>query len=423
MKTKNSTILSIISSLVIVFGVTSMASAQTSGVLEIEHSTINPDAGTILVEMNQSSDDYAIFRFELFNDSNERIEAGDLNIEINTQGTNTRRVIDEAVISIGDFEYAATRSKKVNADTYSYKFNQAINLSPDQRKTVSLILSFNPGEDYKNPQFIKASVKAADISLSEDILINGSATSAQHELHTPGVFLESFTTQINSVVEDGDNNDYIEAVVEMTLGAFESDVYLDKKLINRALNFGFTNQVMWEEAFGEMTIVSTEGGIIDGDNYVIMEGENETFTVTAKFVPEFNGFYRLENELIKFRFDGDSDERFALKTPDLKTGYVSIDDRLVEVNNTPIANPDKYEVSAGDDSVYDLVTNDVDEDGDELRITSVTSSTKDIKVALRRDNTVRISVLPRTVAGRYDLSYVIWDGQDFDFGTVTMVVN
>ena len=284
--------------------------------VEITPSSNNPDAAYIEINESGSSDDYMIFAFDLENESDSDVDLAYLEIDINTDGTNPRNVVNRVSILINDSEYSPKKATQLNADTVRVRFETAEVLPANTEVEVELVTIFEPQlNNYTRGQEIYAEIDSSGVGVS-DIEIEGSAESEIHILITDGPIMTDY--EFGATVNPGDNTpDQAVFSVEVGLTAVGDDVYV----------FGLFERV--KDLYGNyfepeiMSFYSTAERVDQG--YLIEEGHTEHFVVVFTYTPEESGFYSGLVQSVKYRVGDYNSESRAYEIDGVKTDNVYLE--------------------------------------------------------------------------------------------------
>jgi hypothetical protein len=303
--------------------------------LIVKSSSEDPDATTLAVEDNETSDWLTVFAFDLdTDDSTNDIEVTSLPVNLTVSSGTLATFVNDIKLVVDGNEF-----DDYTSDTAGYTFDidsDELVIEAGERATVEVMVEFKQLALGNEGVTITGSVSSASSSEIEaegadDLTgsqLSGSATGEAHTLRTTGVIGEANTDSATATTVDGSGNDYGTFVVKFDITAFEQDAYLST---NVATSISYQMEDNTGAAVGTGTNTPTLGSTADqsGGFYVVNEGETETFTLTVTHDPATtNVARRLQLLSVAFRDSASTPNQTWNATPaqDYETEYLTIVD-------------------------------------------------------------------------------------------------
>ncbi|MEJ0053596.1 MAG: peptidoglycan-binding protein [bacterium] len=279
--------------------------AEENGDLSIRESDENPDATTLKVENDQSSDAYDVFAWDVRNKDNADTLITDFTITVATSSDlfNTADVSDiirKATVSDGDDEYDGD----INDDgTIDFDDIEA-QVDGDSTKTFTLSVEFASDSGYASdlPNTITfaidhSSVEAEGVESGDEVEstdISGSATSEDHMVSETGFDVAPKSTS-QSVTASTDNSDaYGTFIIKFDVTADEDDpIFIGKTAASSTLGNDtagavydiIKNGATTSVAFDSKTATLSSTAHTKNGNFKVDAGATETFTLTVTLDP------------------------------------------------------------------------------------------------------------------------------------------
>ncbi|MES2668401.1 MAG: peptidoglycan-binding protein [Patescibacteria group bacterium] len=284
--------------------------------LSVRRSSDDPDATTLEVEEDETSDWYKIFVFELDSDEDsDDIEVNDIGVSLETLGvaggitdvTTETTVINDLMLKIDgeefdDFDTSATSTRTL------YTFDtedEDLMVAGGESTAVEVWAEFSGSDNYEEGQTVDARVDgfAVDAEGEDDIDVDGSATGDTHTLRSMGVDVDPTDSSATTEEVDGADNDTAEFELVVDIEAFEQDVFVPK---NAALAFTYAIEDGNGNVISSSTATSSaiaSDADEDGAYYVVDEGSTEEFRLSVNFNPlagDEGKFFRLQVLTIRY---------------------------------------------------------------------------------------------------------------------------
>jgi hypothetical protein len=276
--------------------------------LKVSTSNEDPESDTFKVEEDAKSDWYTVFAFDLEAEESD-IELDTVQVVLETSATTTD-MIDDLILEIDgdefdDWSYVGTTTGSTTI-AVEFDINGDATIDADSEVTVVLKSKFKAangaGYSTSTTNTIKAKVvnDAIEGEGADDVVSDGAATGAQHNLAVAGIivaesgFDDNTGTSANN--DAGTSRDY---EFSFTVTAFEEDFYVATSSI-----------VIFTEGAGTVaTSTFTVDSTGDEDNsgvFTIEEGQTETFTVIVTISDvSTSGQYRVGLDSVDYTENSD----------------------------------------------------------------------------------------------------------------------
>ncbi len=309
--------------------------------LTVKSSSEDPDATTLQLEDDETSEFMTIFAFELdASDSDGDVEVSGLTVDVDatedgTTATSTIFLINDAQLVIDGETYDDVTITNGTTGNYLFDFEDEVVIDAEGSVTVEFQVEFEALDADFEGATVQASVDGGDVDAEggDDITVEGSSTGDEHTLRTEGAILE--VTEMSETIKentDGSTTDD-EGVfeIEFEVTAFENDLYIDDTATrgtaesNTGLNFQLLVGGTATTAGTAVATVDSDAEL-DGARYLVSEGETETFTLTVEFDPNITGSYKLQLYSVNFNdTNADADtQQLALPEEDYETDSLTI---------------------------------------------------------------------------------------------------
>jgi hypothetical protein len=311
--------------------------------LVVRSSSEDPDATTLELDDSDRSDWITIFAYRLdTDDSTNDITVNELPVAITMSSSSASTYVNDMQLVIDGETYddyaTGTASER---QVYTFDTDGDLVIEAGEEVTVEVQVEFNALELGSEGVTIYATSSASgyDAEGADDLessQLEGSATGETHTLRTSGVTLSAGdSTEEEEINSDTDTTDD-EGVftLEFDVTAFDEDIYVNKTAGYSSSTSAGTSGVHYviTDGSGTQTGTTTPSGSLsstadsEGSQYVVREGETETFTLTVVYNPGTSGFYGVQ--LFSFNFNDaasnpDTYQR-ALPAADYETDALNI---------------------------------------------------------------------------------------------------
>lgn len=296
--------------------------------LNINSSSDDPDESIIEVEDDDQSDEYGVFAFDMEAEEND-IELDKANVEVDLgnmsylstdhSGNNSYEgwyddIVSDAYLEIDgeqfDVDSEDVTSLDANSDTsgttsLSFDIDGDYTIDADDEATAMLFLEFNGTDDYNQDVTVQASIaNDGDIEGegADDVDSDGTVTGDEHTLLSSGLYSDSAADINTSSTEDN-----IQYEFDVDLTAFEDNAYLSatSSVSGGSLDadnpFGFT--ISSDNGTTTTYDVVSTADTNNSNNFVINEGDTETFTITVFYNADDKSGHRMTLDTVDFNTD------------------------------------------------------------------------------------------------------------------------
>lgn len=301
--------------------------------LEVSASPDSPDASTILVEAGNESDQYTVQIVTISETAGVDVEIDTVSFETGIGGTSAGAdvVIDSAIL-----EYDGDQVE-IAVPSSGFLVFEDLGLYLDANSEVDLELQmiFEAQEDYGNGVIVQSffnSIDSAEDANSNVLTYeNMGTTYVSGEIHTlmaSGAIVELITSDTEA------SSDNMAATFEFTfeVTAVGNDVYIPNRAgtENTGTGFFFRNAETGSMS-GSLSFLVDTTADEDGGEYVVSEGDTETFTIIVDFTPTYTGVYSLEMYELRYRIGNNS----SIETNSL-SGFESPAAELLSASDYPL---------------------------------------------------------------------------------------
>lgn len=296
----------------------------------VKSSPEDPDATTIQVEEDESSDFTTIFAFDLdSDDSTNDLDLNELSVVVVTPTDVVNQVVGDIQLLVDGevFDDVTWTTPATATATAAFDIDGEYTIEAGERVTVEVQVEFKQltgNFDEGDTIFASTTSDTIDAEGADDLAagqLDGSATGETHTLRSAGLVVE--TTDVSEslkINDDGAADDEGVFEIEFDVTAFESDVYIDNNALrglvetNTGVNFIMTSGGTTVTT-GTTTSSLTSTADLDGSRYLVSEGETETFTLTVEFDPATSGFHKVELYSVNFNDTNADADTQQLTTP------------------------------------------------------------------------------------------------------------
>jgi hypothetical protein len=296
--------------------------------LSVSSSSDDPDEAILQVEDRDTSDDFGVFAFDVEAEENDiALDTADVNVdftgEVSTSSSDDATyddVVNDAYLEIDgeQFDVDGTDGDDSDPDssddrstsTLTFDVDEEFTVEEDEEVTATLFLELNQQNgNYEEGVTVQGSIddEAIDAEGADDVKSDGSATGDAHTVLVSGVYSEDPADITTNRTEN-----YIQYEFEVDLTAFEDDAYLNATSSASDIN------TVDDETGGEVPFhytIENENGTTttydvvstadetNNNNFVVYEGDTETFTVTVEYDSADKSSYRMILDQARFNTD------------------------------------------------------------------------------------------------------------------------
>ena len=285
--------------------------------LTISEADDNPEANTLQIEEDASSDWYEILAFD--------IEAEESDIEITalpvtltfTGGENYADVINDIKLEVDGDEFddvtISSQSATVASTTFEFD-NEELVIDADSTVTARVWVRFNSDNTIDNGDTITASITSANVDQIEaegadDLAasqLNGSVDGRTMTLRSSGIAVTegSAAPRVTVTSQDAaDQGDYGTFVIKFEVTAFEEDAWIPLTATAAAgsgADFHVTGSGASSTATTSANLEVESGTTVTNNRARVTQGQSKEFTLTVVINAATDGFYGVELENVNF---------------------------------------------------------------------------------------------------------------------------
>ncbi len=322
--------------------------------LKVTSSSEDPEATTIEVSDDDTTDEVEVFVFEIEEENGVDATINDLTVTVTVltsagAGTDESQTITDAYLYTG-----STLLSSESVATGGVVAFENLDLAVDANDTVELTLklTFADADEFGAGNTVSATISGlSDIDDAEDangndegdMTLSGSATSETHSLQKEGLIVVfDDSSYIKTSSDTSGINETVEFTLEFDITAFGDDMYIDKSCTDNnsvattyttALVVSVDNAAQLSANVSCTDFDST--GDEETDSFEVLEGQTEHFTVTiladageiASAGSPITFTARLEAIGYNVGADGAGDTQYAFDLTDYKSSAVTVYDR------------------------------------------------------------------------------------------------
>jgi hypothetical protein len=331
--------------------------------LKLTTSSANPDASTVKVDTDNTTEDVTVAVYDLEAEDGE-ITVNKIVLFATTSTTSLGHVISDLAIEVDgtrydDWEFENDGANGTGDDSLTgnvagdesawFIFDLEENddefaIDEDGEVEVKVIVEFKDQEgNYANGTTIEFDVTSTELdewdaedvngdALADSTGKSGTGQGEEHALIAEGIFAEIVSTDAD--VNEGDNNTGDEGtfVVKFDVTAFEDTFYVSSSsgstTAEVALDFNVEKSgADNNDGIITQSLTSTADMVAGTGNYRVDEGETETFTLTVSVNPNTTGFYRVQLDAINYSEGDDTtyeSEYSTIPAEDFRTEEVQL---------------------------------------------------------------------------------------------------
>lgn len=298
--------------------------------LKLSTASSNPDASTIKVDTEDTTDDVTLAVFKLAAEEDE-VTVNKIVLFATTSTTSLGNVISDLAIEVDgkrydDWSYEVTSASGAGGDAIGSNESAWIifdlednddefTIKGDDDVEVKVLADLkkqNSDTTYANGTTLEVDVTATerDEWSAEDVngdeLLDadktGTGNGEEHTLLGEGIFAEIVSTDADVNAGDNNANDEGNFVIKFDVTAFEDTFYLGSTTA-QAVTFHVEKDGATVSTTTTASITSTATKDTSTGNYRVDEGETETFTLNVSINPEVTGYYAVELDTLNYNND------------------------------------------------------------------------------------------------------------------------
>jgi len=298
--------------------------------LTVRKSSDNPDAGVLVADDQDTSDDFDVLAFEVKNSSNAYSDLDKLVIHVATSSAS-----GSPAVNITDIIRRATLS--IDGDDYNGDIDSDNTIHFDDLDTT--IGGNETGEGILTVQLFgqenhyAASGESLQFSFdSSDLMADGSdidgAVTGEIQTIVVNTGINVAGNSDNAVLtynSDDTSKSFGTYTLKFDVSANGDDVYVPRSIATTSGSTTYAGVVVdpnVENTFsGTSTVSLTSTADTDGSFYVVHDGDTETFTAVTALDPSSVGFYAVGLDSVKYSTDADFSSLKALDLDQTDSDY------------------------------------------------------------------------------------------------------
>jgi hypothetical protein len=276
--------------------------------LVVRSSTNDPDSTTFELDEDDRSDWMNVFTFRLDTDDSENdIEINELPVALSFSKDTYANVVNDVklVVDGEEFDDFTVASSSVAYLVFDIDGDLVIDAGEEAEVEVMVEFKALPTADEGMTMSATASSTQIDAEGADDLesgQLEGSATSETHTLRTNGVNIEDgeMDSELQSLSDSSSTDDRGVFTVEFDVTASGEDIFIAKSAAKSTSTSTFTTAGVYyyvtDGSGTEKDATSTTQSLsstaeTSGGQYVVREGETETFTLSVTIDPDITGYY------------------------------------------------------------------------------------------------------------------------------------
>ena len=299
--------------------------------LSITEDSSSPDASVIKVDDDtDETDDVTVFAFEIEEENGVDVTIDDLTVTVTVDNTETDEdvVVASAAIYYDGDELDSTSVPTGGVVEFE---NMGLDIDGDDEVTLEVLLTFegNDGEAaYPNGETVVVAFTSIDDAEDEngndegDMTVTGTPTGETHQLQSEGIFAEIVSTDTDKN-DDGTQADF---EIKYDITSFEDDFYMGSTSDAVTYHIELDGATV---ATGTTAAISSTADEESNGNYLVQDGQTETFTLTVSLDPDTAGFYRLVLDSVEYSATNsgtvDDETHTVAPASDFKTDQTSLE--------------------------------------------------------------------------------------------------
>jgi len=291
-----------------------------NGDLTLREGSDNPDAGVLVADENDTSDDFDVLAFEVKNSDDADADLDSMKFRVATTSsagpdTDITDIIRRATLTIDGDDYTGD----INSDN-TIDFDN-LDTTVDGNDTIDGVLSV---ELYSQKNHYPADGQSLTFSLShgdveaegsdkgDDSTVKGTVNGNQQTISTTGVEVSGTSANSSVTTLNTTADSYGTYTIKFDVTAGDDDIYVPNGAgtTTSASTTGITYTTDGADTFvGTTTAVLTSTADKDGasghtsDYYVVRAGDTETFTLTVTLNPSASGTYEVDLDGVRYTPD------------------------------------------------------------------------------------------------------------------------
>ena len=259
----------------------------------VKASSNDPDATTLPIKSNKTSDMFDVFAFDIdTDDSTNDIDLDEVVITVTVSSSSYNNIVDDAELTIDGTvidDVTITNGTGTTA-TLTFNVDNDVTINAGDRVEAMLALKFKSLAPALEGTTVTAAVASNKVTGTgaEDEVSTGAASGEVHTLRTQGIKGVAKSTNATVTTADGPTNDYATFTVVVDVTAFEQDVYISKNVAT-AISYVLENGATGATIVATGTPIMSSSAKTSGAYYLIADGETKTVTLEVTYLPGVAG--------------------------------------------------------------------------------------------------------------------------------------
>lgn len=310
--------------------------------LHISLDSTSPDAGIVMVDDTSNTDDVVLLKGKIKANGDSDVTIDELPITF-TLASGTQAISDVAssfTLKLGSEEFTENAPSTVSAATVTFD-NLDFKIDAGQTVSFTVLANINAIDDVDfdegdkltasltstNRNYIDAENEEGD-QLSDSTEKTGTATGAAQEFRTSGISASLVSATADENTNDGSDNDSVTYNIKFKVTATGDDVYVSS-LVANAVTYAIdrSGTATTDADINAVLVNNTDDTKTSVGNYLIEDGETNTFTLTIAWTPNQDGLYRAALTGIKWDTSDDTSpaNTYTSNLDSFKTEYANLD--------------------------------------------------------------------------------------------------
>jgi peptidoglycan hydrolase-like protein with peptidoglycan-binding domain len=297
----------------------------SNGDLTLRESSDDPDAGVLVADTNDATDDLTVFKFEMKNDDDADALLNNLTIHVATTSSDTTDdpglgdIIRKATLTVGGNDYDGDINDDDNTIDFDFG-NDEVTLGGNDTTdfTLTIDLASQDGHYASSGESLTFSLAHGDVDAEgadtgDRSDVSGTANGNKQSIAVNGgISVEGNDMSTNLTYNSNTpSSSYGTFTVKFDVTAVGDDVYVPTGVGSTTGSSTDSGAVIDEDmgtdvGAGTTTVSMTSTADVDANNndfYVIHDGDTETFTATVTINPTTDGTFQVGLDAVHFTSD------------------------------------------------------------------------------------------------------------------------
>ncbi|MES2225392.1 MAG: peptidoglycan-binding protein [Patescibacteria group bacterium] len=303
----------------------------SSSDVSVRESSDDPNAGTLVADNTNSTNDLSVFKFQIKNNSDQDVLLNNLDVTANVSSTSLAlsHIVRRATLTVDGHDYDATISGTGTSGLLAFDFgNDDVTVSSNDTMDFELNIDLLAASGHYASgtsltfSVIGAQVDAEGFDTGDNATVGGTANgNKQTVVLNGGINVEGNSNSAQTGTTGGNTPDnYGTFTLKFDVTAEGDDVYVPKAISTSA---GSTtagvviDPNLSTTATGTTTASLTSTADVDStrsDFYVVHDGDTETFTASVTVNPTSSNYYQVGLDMVRFSTNADGSGLNTLDT-------------------------------------------------------------------------------------------------------------